>query len=136
MGQEFRDEDARAAGWCLGDAGDLDGRQREALEMEEDVVFAAGDLERQLLERVQHAVRDEEPDEMSRRADRHMAEGEAVARPGGERQLPRQVDEVDRRVAKAEVRKPGHGRGIAWTPGRAGARAQRRFRKYAATDPS
>ena len=39
---------------------------------------------------------------MARRADRHVAEVEDVRRPLGERQLPRQLDEVDRRVAEAE----------------------------------
>ena len=110
VGQVLRGEDRGPAVLGLGDAGRGDGRQPGALEVEQDLVLAPAGLERQLLERVQRPVGGQEADEVPRRPDRQLPEGERRGRPVGERRLPRQVDEGDRRVAEVEARKRRHRR--------------------------
>ena len=51
---------------------------------------------------------DEEADEVARRPDRQLPEGERRGRPLGERRLPGQVDQGDGRVAEAEARERRH----------------------------
>ena len=87
---------------------------------------------RQLLERVHDAVRDEEPDEVARRADRQLAEPASVARPVGEGLLPRQVEERRDLVAEPEARE-GHATRRGPRGGRPG---QGRLRRYAARPAS
>ena len=65
-----------------------DRRQARCLEPAQDVELRRGDVDRLLLERDRPVVGDEEPDEVARRADRQLAEGQGLG-PLGERQLPR-----------------------------------------------
>ena len=74
--------------------------------MTEDRELALRDDERLLLEGVDDAIDDEEPDEMARRADRQRPKVVALARPRFEGLLPRQVQQRRRGLAKA---KPGKG---------------------------
>jgi hypothetical protein len=83
--------------------------------VEERVVFAAGNLERLLLDGVQRRAADGEADEVARRADRDLPEGDLVGVPGAERPLPREREE-------------GFGR-LPETQAREGRLAQRRFRR-------
>src|SRR5437868_9893879 len=101
MPEEPGDEDCAGPFRRLRDAGCLDGRQPQVLEVEEDAVLASSRLEWQLLQRVQDAVRDQEADEVSGWPDGDEPESEAVAGPVGQRQLPGQLDEIDRGVAQA-----------------------------------
>ena len=92
----------------LGDAGRGDGRQPGALEVEQDLVLAPAGLERQLLEGVQDPSAVRNRTRCRDGPDRQLPEGERRGRPVGERRLPGQVDEGDRRVAEVEARKGRH----------------------------
>jgi len=73
--------------------------------MAEHLVLAPGDLQRLLLQRDQSVVILDEPDEVSRRADRQLAKVGAARRPRAEGQLPGQGNEGRRRAPQAQVRK-------------------------------
>jgi hypothetical protein len=89
--------------------------------------FALGDRERLLLEGIRLVVRDDEADEMPRRTNRQVLEGQLVGRPVRERALPREVQEGAGGVAKAEPRERGRlGRPVQGV-------AQSFLRRYAAT---
>ena len=77
--------------------------------MQEDVVFLAGDAERELLQRIQDPARHEESHEVARGTHRHMTEGQMLRRPIGKGQLPRQIDQVDRGVTQPEAGEGGQG---------------------------
>ncbi len=77
----LRRQDHRVSGRCLGDADGTHGRQASRLESQEDIVLAPADVQRQLLQGVEHAVDGEEPNEMAGRSDRQLAEGQVVGRP-------------------------------------------------------
>src|SRR6185369_4869576 len=119
-----RDEDRAVAGRRLRHAGGLDGGQPEVLEVEQNLVLLAGDAEGQLLQRVEDPARDEEPDEVTGRPDRDIAERQPLGRPFLERQLPGQLDEIDRGVTQAETGEGGHQGRWASGAGRVGRRGR------------
>lgn len=126
VGEVAGNEDANLALGRLGETDGLDGRQLELLEVAEDVELAAGDAEGLFLQGEEGVVDDEEADEVARRANGDGPEGEALARPGGEGALPRQLEEGRRRGPQPQVRKlPRRGRWAGLL------RRQIRFRKYA-----
>jgi hypothetical protein len=73
--------------------------------------FVIRDTERLLLERKRQAVRDEEPDKMSRRPNRQVAKLERLGGPGPQRLLPRQVQQACPAIAQPQPRKAEGGRG-------------------------
>jgi hypothetical protein len=99
----------------LGDPHRPDGRQAGRLEVEEDLVLAAGDVEGLLLEGVEGLATEDEADEVPGRADGELAQHDPVGAPRGEGQLPRERQERLARLAQAKVRE--------------GAPAQGRFRR-------
>ena len=104
VAQVLRDQDRVAAARTLGQAHGPDRRQAGILEVAQDVELAVRDLGRQLLERVDDAARDEEADEVPRRADGQLPEAVGGGVPAIERQLPWQVEERGDLVAEAEAR--------------------------------
>ena len=110
VGQELRDEDRAVAGRRLGDAGGLDGRQAEALEMEEDVVLAP---------RRRRAAAPSA--RTGRRSRRGTGRGGATARRGrgGTRACPPATPRAAAPTAGRRGRSPGRGGGGA------GSRAHR-----------
>jgi hypothetical protein len=103
VGEVLGGEDRVAALGRLGDPDGDDRRQAGRLEVQQDVVLTPPDIERQLLQGVEGAVGDQEANEVTGRPDRQLAKREPVRGPRGERLLPRQVDEGDRRIAKPEA---------------------------------
>jgi hypothetical protein len=73
--------------------------------MAQDVELRPSDRQGLLLERVRPIADDEEPDEVTGRADRQLAELERLGRPFGERALPRQIQEDPAAIAKPQPRK-------------------------------
>jgi hypothetical protein len=98
---------------CLRDPRRADGRQAGRLQPEKDLVLAAADRERQLLERIECAVDRQEADEMPRRPDGQLPEREGPGGPVAERLLPRQLYEGDRRIAKTEAGERRRGPSVA-----------------------
>jgi hypothetical protein len=99
----------------------LDRWQARDLEEAQDLELGRGDADGLFLERDRPVVGDEEPNEVSRRADRQLAEGQR-RRPLGERQLPGQIEERRAAATQSEARMA-----------RAGGVRQRFFRRYAVT---
>jgi hypothetical protein len=88
-----------------------------------DGELALGDRERFLLERVDRAVENDEPDEMPRWPDRERPELVALGGPLGQRLVPWQVEERRGVLAKAEPREACREGGVG----------QSRFRRYVVT---
>jgi len=109
VGEVAGNEDGRLALRRFGQADRFDGRELELLEVAEDIELAARDLERLLLQGEEAPIDDEEADEVARGADGQDPEAEPVGRPGGEGELPGEVEEGGRRGAEAEARKVRRG---------------------------
>jgi hypothetical protein len=104
IGQVFGGEDRAIAVGGVREPDRGDRRQPGHLEPAQDIEFGRRDTTRLLLERVRPAIADQEADEVSRRADRQVAEFERVGRPVGQWQVPRQVEQVGAAVAQAKAR--------------------------------
>ena len=91
--------------------------------MTEHGKFPLRDFERLLLQRVDGAVRDEEPDEVAGRTDRQGTEDELLVRPLGERTLPGQIEQRRGVFAQAESGERALERGVG----------QSFFRRYVVT---
>ena len=74
------------------------------LEAAQDVELGGRDPLRFFLERERRTVHDQEPDEMTRRTDRQVAEGQRFGRPIGERPIPGQVEQSGSTVAQTQPR--------------------------------
>ena len=94
--------------------------------MAEHGEFPLGDFERLLLQRVDRAVRDEEPDQVARGTNRQRAEDELLVRPFCERALPGQIEQRRGVLAQAESWERGRERGVG----------QSFFRRYVVTPAS
>ena len=120
VGEILRRQDRHRPLRDLGQAGRGDRRQRRRLEVEQDFVLPPAGRQGQLLERVQGAVGGQEADQVARRPDRQLPEREVLLGPVGERRLPREIDERDRRIAEQEPGKGGH----RWAVESIGARGE------------
>jgi hypothetical protein len=68
--------------------------------MSQDLELGIGDAQGLLLQGKRQAVRNEEPDEMTRRADRQVTELEGLGGPRRERLLPGQVQQACSAIAQ------------------------------------
>ena len=91
--------------------------------MSEHGKFALRDFERLLLQRVDGAVRDQEPDQVAGRTDRQRTEDVLLVRPLGQRTLPGQIEQRRGVLAQAESGERGRERGVG----------QSFFRRYVVT---
>ena len=91
--------------------------------MAEHSELALGDVEWLFLQRVDRAVRDQEPDKVARRTDRQRTEDVLLVGPLGERTLPGQIEQRRGVLAQAE----------SWERGRERAVGQSFFRRYVVT---
>ena len=121
VGEVLGREDRLVAARPRRQADGRDGRQTGRLEPAQDVELGGRDMDGLFLERDDPIVLDEEADEMARRADRQLPEGQAV-RPVGQRQVPRQVEQSRAAAAQSQAREA-----------RAEVVRQSFFRRYAVT---
>ena len=105
MAEVLGDEDRVAALRPRREADRTDRGQAGVLEVAQDPVLALGDLAGELLEGVDEALEDEEPDEVPRRPDRQLAEPVARVAPAAQRPLPGQVEQV--RLLGQALLRPG-----------------------------
>ena len=104
VGQVFGRQDGRVAGDRIGQADGGDRREPRAFEPPEHIELRGGDLARLLFQGVGTPVEDEEPHEVTRRADRQVTEVERLRWPPRERDLPRQIEQPGAALAQPKPR--------------------------------
>ncbi len=88
----------------LGQAHGENRREATGPETSQDIELGGRDSPRLFLERERLTVRDEEPDEMTRRADRQVAKGQRIRRLLSERAAPGQIEQSGSPVAQTQPR--------------------------------
>ena len=102
--QVLGDQDGPIEIRILGQAHGENRREAAGLETSQDIELGGRDSPRLFLERERLTVRHEEPDEMTRRADRQVTKGQGIRRPLSERAAPGQVEQSGSTVAETQPR--------------------------------
>ena len=101
--EEVGDEDPGVPLRRLGEPGRRHGRQALLFQVPEDLELAASRLERLLLEGIESSAGLHEADEVPRWADVEVPERRVGVGPGGERQVPRELEQAGVAGPQAEV---------------------------------